>query len=75
MHDRIFEPRVTSEFYIAHMDKWGMHGRGMALYSIKTNAERAYVACSRPEHGSSIVIETDLWKLAKRTRSVNVSFF
>lgn len=67
MHDRIFEPRVTSKLDTAHMDKWGMHGRGMALYSIKANAEKAYVACSRPKHGSSIVIETDLSKLGEKT--------
>ncbi len=68
MHDRIFEPRVTSKLDTAHMDKWGMHGRGMALYSIKANApEKAYVACSRLEHGSSIVIETDLSKLGEKT--------
>ena len=67
MHDRIFEPRVTSKLDTAHMDKWGMHGRGMALYSIKMNAAKAYVACSRPEYGSSIVVETDLLKLGEKT--------
>ena len=34
LHERVFEPRVTSKLDTMHMDKWGVHGRGMALYSI-----------------------------------------
>lgn len=50
-HERIFEPRVTSKLDSAHMDKWGMHGRGMALYSISVNAEEARVLQSEPGLG------------------------
>ena len=46
MHERIFEPRVTSKLDSMHMDKWGIHGRGMALYSIAVNAETARVVAS-----------------------------
>lgn len=67
MNDRIFEPRVTSKLDSAHMDKWGMHGRGMALYSIRENAESAAVACSRLGRGTSIVIDTNLETLGEKT--------
>lgn len=41
MHERVFEPRVTSKLETMVMDKWGVHGRGMALYSIKANTLEA----------------------------------
>lgn len=66
-HQRIFEPRVTSKLDTAHMDKWGMHGRGMALYSIAVNAERALVQSSAPNLGASIVVETDTTALGEKT--------
>ncbi len=56
MWESIFEPRVTSKLETAHMDKWGMHGRGMALYSTKVNAQAAYVVASREGMGTSIRI-------------------
>ena len=40
----VFEPRVTSKLDSMHMDKWGVHGRGMALYSIAVNAESATIS-------------------------------
>ncbi len=52
----IFEPRVTSKLETAHMDKWGMHGRGMALYSIKENTHAAEVVASRQGYGCSMRI-------------------
>lgn len=66
-HARIFEPRVTSKLDTAHMDKWGMHGRGMALYSISVNARSARVALSAPERGASISVETDTQTLGEKT--------
>lgn len=67
LHDRIFEPRVTSKLDTARMDKWGMHGRGMALYSISVNAEGARVASSAPGLGSALVVTTDLDRLGEKT--------
>ena len=67
MHERIFESRVTSKLDTAHMDKWGMHGRGMALYSIITNAEEAYVRTSVVGEGTAIVVRTNLDKLGERS--------
>ena len=66
MHERIFEPRVTSKLDTSHMDKWGLHGRGMALYSIAQNSESSRVVCSQPSKGTSIVIETDTDKLGEK---------
>ena len=65
--EEIFEPRVTSKLDTSHMDKWGIHGRGMALYSISTHAISAKVACSTPEKGTSISIETSLKTLPEKT--------
>lgn len=66
-HRRIFEPRVTSKLNTAHMDKWGMHGRGMALYSIAVNALVAEVRQSAPERGASLIVQTDTDALGERT--------
>lgn len=66
MHDHIFEPRVTSKLDTNHMDAWGMHGRGMALYSVKENSEVARVADSAIGLGTSIVVQADTAKLAER---------
>lgn len=67
LHGRVFEPRVTSKLDTARMDKWGMHGRGMALYSIAVNAEEARVASSAPGLGSAIAVTTDLTRLGEKT--------
>ena len=58
LHERIFEPRVTSKLDSVHMDKWGIHGRGMALFAVKTNAEEARVCCSAPGKGCSLYART-----------------
>lgn len=67
MHELIFEPRVTSKLDSMCMDKWGVHGRGMALYSIKVNALDARVVTSVPEGGSSFFVETNLDSLGEKT--------
>lgn len=66
MHERIFEPRVTSKLDSAHMDKWGVHGRGMALYSISVNCETARVVSSDAGKGAALVFESDLRKLGEK---------
>lgn len=67
MHERIFEPRVTSKLDTMHLDKWGVHGRGMALYSIAVNSEDARIVASDLGKGSSVVVETDLGRLGEKT--------
>lgn len=67
MRQLVFEPRVTSKLDTMHMDKWGVHGRGMALYSIAVNASSARIVASKEQGGSAFVIETDLAKLPEKT--------
>lgn len=65
--ERIFDARVTSKLDSMHFDTWGIHGRGMALYAIKVNAKKAYVAATKRGGGSSFVIETDINVLPEKT--------
>ena len=77
MHERIFDARVTSKLESMKMDRWGVHGRGMALYSIRQNAVEAKIVSSSPGLGSAfrVVVDTDslseradqsTWPLASR---------
>lgn len=66
MHEQVFEPRVTSKLDTAHVDKWGVHGRGMALYSISMNASKALIVASDSGMGSSFLVETDLNHLGEK---------
>ena len=66
MHEQIFEARVTSKLDTMHMDKWGVHGRGMALYSVAANATTARVAASDVDKGCSVLVETDLDRLGEK---------
>ena len=66
MQDRVFDARVTSKLESVHMDRWGVHGRGMALFSVKENAQEARVVSSAPEKGASIQVVTDATKLRER---------
>ena len=61
MRERIFDARVTSKLESMKMDRWGVHGRGMALFSIRQNSERAEVVTSGPGKGSAfrVVVNTD----------------
>lgn len=66
LQERIFEPRVTSKLETMVMDRWGVHGRGMALYSIKCNTEHAAVVAGDAGLGSSIKVDVDLNQLAEK---------
>ncbi len=66
LHEAVFEPRVTSKLDTGHLDKWGFHGRGMALFSISANARIARVVASSPDKGSAISVETDLEVLPEK---------
>lgn len=76
MQKKIFEARVTSKLDTMHMDSWGVHGRGMALFAIKANAKDAFVAASKPDGGgSAFVIQTDTASLPeKKDQSTNPVF-
>lgn len=66
MRERIFDARVTSKLDTVHMDRWGVHGRGMALYSIKQNATGAKVVASAPHKGTSLRVDVDTAALGER---------
>jgi hypothetical protein len=66
MHDRIFEPRVTSKLDTMVMDQWGVHGRGMALFSIRSNSSSAAITTSDLHKGTSVRIVTDAAELGER---------
>ena len=66
MHELVFEPRVTSKLDTSHFDAWGLHGRGMALFSIAQNAECAAVKASAPGKGCAIRVVTDVKRLSEK---------
>lgn len=65
--DRIFEPRVTSKLDSMTMDEWGVHGRGMALYSIRENAVRAECLSSLEGKGSVFLVDFDCSKISEKS--------
>jgi hypothetical protein len=67
MHERIFEPRVTSKLETMVMDRWGVHGRGMALFSVKSNVASAQIVASDLHKGTSVVIVSDTTALTEKT--------
>jgi hypothetical protein len=66
MHDTIFEPRVTSKLETMVTDKWGVHGRGMALFSVRSNVHEARVAASDTHKGMALAIASDTTALPER---------
>lgn len=66
MHEHIFEPRVTSKLDTAHRDKWGIHGRGMALFSVALNSDNAHVVTSNEQLGCSIAVQSNTAKLPEK---------
>ncbi len=75
-HKTIFEPYVTSKLDSMSMDSWGVHGRGMALYSIKENTEDAHVVNSNNKLGCAIAVKCDTKKIGeKRDQSSFPEFY
>jgi len=66
MQEMIFEPRVTSKLETMVMDRWGVHGRGMALFSVRSNVSVARVAASAPHKGTSVSVVADTEQLIER---------
>jgi hypothetical protein len=66
LQKKIFEPRVTSRLFSVVEDGYGIHGRGMALYSIKLNSSEAFVAFSQPGQGCSVKVKVDLQSLPEK---------
>jgi len=66
MQERVFEPRVTSKLETMVVDNWGVHGRGMALYSIRTNVAEARVCVSDLHKGTAMTVIADISALSER---------
>lgn len=66
MREKVFEARVTSKLDTVHMDTWGIHGRGMALYAIRVNVLDAHVAATQVGGGSSFYVESDTNRLPEK---------
>jgi Histidine kinase-, DNA gyrase B-, and HSP90-like ATPase len=66
MHERIFEPRVTSKLETMVMDRWGVHGRGMALFSVRSNVSSAAIVASDLHKGTSVVVVSDTTTLPEK---------
>jgi len=66
LHDKIFEPRVTSKLENIVTDRYGIHGRGMALFSIKQVADEIELVFSTPGRGSVFKVQTSVGFLNER---------
>ncbi|MDI6900373.1 MAG: ATP-binding protein [Anaerosomatales bacterium] len=66
LHSAVFEPRVTSKLETMVMDRWGVHGRGMALYSVKANVTEARIASSDVHKGAAVSVIADTTVLPER---------
>lgn len=66
LHGKIFDARVTSKLESMVMDHWGVHGRGMALFSIQHTTQRCNLIQSAPQKGSVFQVVCDTEKLPER---------
>ncbi|MBE0476741.1 MAG: ATP-binding protein [Coriobacteriia bacterium] len=66
LHDAVFEPRVTSKLETMVMDRWGVHGRGMALFSVRSNTVSARVSDSAVHKGTALTVVSDVTTLGER---------
>lgn len=62
----IFEPRVTSRLSGVSDDRWGVHGRGMALFAVTTVSETAVLQASEVGLGASFRVEFDTSKIVEK---------
>ncbi len=67
MHGLVFEPRVTSKREDFEEDRYGVHGRGMALFSIRSRAETAGIVSSVPGLGTVITLTVDTERVQERS--------
>jgi anti-sigma regulatory factor (Ser/Thr protein kinase) len=66
LHRKIFEARVTSKIRNMVEDRFGVHGRGMALFSIKQAAEHIELINSLSKSGSIIKVRIDTKRLPEK---------
>lgn len=65
-HERVFEPRVTSRVADVIFDRHGVHGRGMALFSIRATTALTRLVFSAPGRGSVFKVMADTERLPER---------
>lgn len=65
-HESVFQPRVTSKIDAVIEDRFGVHGRGMALYSIRANADEIKLLDSEPGRGAVFSTTLLLTRLRER---------
>jgi anti-sigma regulatory factor (Ser/Thr protein kinase) len=66
LHRKIFEARVTSKVRDVVEDRFGIHGRGMALYSIKQVADDVRLVNSAEGRGTIIQARIDTEKVPEK---------
>ncbi|OFW55947.1 MAG: hypothetical protein A2V52_03300 [Actinobacteria bacterium RBG_19FT_COMBO_54_7] len=66
LHRKIFEARVTSKVKGVVEDPFGVHGRGMALYSIRHVAEEISLVKSIEDRGTIVQVRIDTEKLPEK---------
>lgn len=66
-HKLVFEPRVTSKVDQIIEDKYGVHGRGMALFAIKNQTEAAFIVNSQKGLGTVIKVMVATDKLSEKS--------
>ncbi len=72
MHNLVFQPRVTSKRDDFEEDRYGVHGRGMALFSIRSRAQGASIVSSAPGSGTAITLTVDTEKVPERSDQATV---
>ena len=72
MHQVVFEPRVTSKRDDFEEDRYGVHGRGMALFSIRSRVPDARIVASKPGAGTVIALTADTTQVSERSDQATV---
>jgi hypothetical protein len=72
MHDIVFEPRVTSKSKDFEEDRFGVHGRGMALFSIRSRAPDASVLFSEAGVGTVMQLTVDTDSVPERSDQATI---
>lgn len=72
VHNLVFEPRVTSKRDDFEEDRYGVHGRGMALFSIRSRAQGVSIVSSVPGFGTAITLTVDTEKVPERSDQATV---
>ncbi len=73
LHKLVFEPRVTSRSEAFEEDVFGVHGRGMALFSMLSTSEEMRINFSEPGLGSIITARFDTTRVPEKADQATVA--